>query len=135
MADLRKECLAGADHPLRKGQPGMGASLDQLLQPFPASAKSLGQERLEPFIKQIEDDVGDRKDPCEELNLERVTGLVAGQEQPEVRLALVQDHDLAVQDGSGREVVQESQLEKAVGHVGPVAVDQALAAAIDESQD
>ena len=39
MADLRKECLAGADHPLRKDQPGMvGASLDQLLQSFPARA-------------------------------------------------------------------------------------------------
>ena len=26
MADLREECLAGADHPLRKDQLGMGAS-------------------------------------------------------------------------------------------------------------
>src|SRR5229473_6727570 len=105
MADLREECLAGADHPLRKDQLGMGVSLDQLLQSFPARAKRQGQERLVPFIKQIEDDVGDRKDPCEELNLERGSGLVARKEQPKVRLALAEDHDLAVQNGPGRNVV------------------------------
>src|SRR5260370_27388459 len=82
----------------------MSGSLDQLLQSFPARAERLSQERLVPFIKQIEDDVGDRKNSCEELNPERGTGLVARQEQPKVRLALAQDHDLAVQDGAGREV-------------------------------
>ena len=48
MADLREECLAGADHPLRKDPPGMGASLDQLLQSFPPRAERQGgSERCE----------------------------------------------------------------------------------------
>src|SRR5260370_21304306 len=113
----------------------MGASLDQLLQSFPARAERLSQERLVPFIKQIEDGVGDRKNWCEDVTLERGTGLVARKEQPEVRLALAQDHDLAVQDGPGREVVEEPELGITIGHVGPVAVDQAAAALFDEGQD
>jgi hypothetical protein len=55
-------------------------------------------------VNEVEGDVGGRERPSQGLNLERGSGLVAGKEQPEVRLALTQDHDLAVEDDACREV-------------------------------